>query len=311
MNEMTVVTGADGLLGANLLLVAHRLGYEVAGITHRRILSIPGVAGFQVDLTDRDATHDVITTLAPKAIIHCAAATNVDWCEDHPQEAKKINSEASASLAAMACQLKAQFIYISTDSVFDGKRSCYGEDDEPTPVNCYAQSKLLGEKAVLHANPSALIARVNIYGWNAQKKQSLAEWFLDRLRAGEEVLGFTDVFFTPILVNDLSEKILAMLKQNLSGIYHVTGSEKVSKYEFARRVAAVFGLDPAKIRPTQRTHAGLRAPRPADVSLDTRKVSAALGRAMPNVDEGLRRFRALQESGYVSELKSYLRSAAG
>jgi dTDP-4-dehydrorhamnose reductase len=303
---MLLVTGASGLLGANLLLTARRLGYETAGITNRHMLRIPGVAVLSADLTDEAGSRQLISELKPTTIIHCAAATNVDWCEDNLQEAKRINVDASRWLAEMACQLKARFVYISTDSVFDGGRGDYREEDEPAPVNWYAQSKLMGERAVLGSNPTALVARVNIYGWNVQNKQSLAEWALERLRAGDLVRGFTDVFFSPILVNDLSEQLLAMVQQKLTGTYHVTGSERVNKYEFARRIATVFGFDPTQVRPTQLSQAGLRARRPLDISLNTQKISAALGHAMPNVDAGLRKFRDLQDSGYVDEIKSYL-----
>ena len=306
VQRMLVVTGASGLLGANFLLTASRLGYETAGIAYRHKLRMPGVAILSADLTDEAATRKLISELKPTSIIHCAAATNVDWCEENPQEAAKINVDASRWLAEIAGERKAHFVYISTDSVFDGERGDYREEDEPAPVNWYAQSKLLGERAVLESNPAALMARVNIYGWNAQNKLSLAEWILERLRAGDVVPGFTDVFFSPILANDLSEQLLAMLQTKLTGTYHLTGSERVSKYEFARRIAAIFGFDPTLVRPIQISQAGLRARRPLDISLNTLKVSAALAHAMPNVDAGLRRFRVLRDSGYVDEIKSYL-----
>src|ERR1700730_1200162 len=130
---MLVVTGASGLLGANLLLTASRWGYEVAGITHRHRLRVPGVTVLPADLTDEAATRELILGLNPTSIIHCAAATNVDWCEEHPRAAEDINVSASGLLAEMAGQLKAQFVYLSTDSVFDGKRGDYREDDEPAP----------------------------------------------------------------------------------------------------------------------------------------------------------------------------------
>jgi dTDP-4-dehydrorhamnose reductase len=195
VHRMLVVTGASGLLGANLLLTASRLGYEGAGITHRHMLRIPGVTVLSANLADEAVARKLISELKPTSIIHCAAATNVDWCEDHPQEAERINVDASRWLAEIACQLQAHFVYISTDSVFDGERGDYREEDEPAPVNVYAQTKLLGERAVLGINPAALVARVNIYGWNVQNKLSLAEWILAQLRAGEVVPGFTDVFF--------------------------------------------------------------------------------------------------------------------
>ena len=99
---------------------------------------------------------------------------------------------------------------------------------------------------------------------------------------------------------------MSMLDRQLSGLYHVVGAERISKYEFARRVAMVFGFEPERVVPTRVVDASLRAARPLDVSLNTEKVRLALGRAMPDVDSGLRRFRALQQSGYSQQLRSYL-----
>ncbi len=251
----------------------------------------------------------MLTSLQPTHIVHCAAATNVDWCEDHPNEASAINSEAPAFLARLAQELKSHFVYISTDAVFDGKQGNYSETDTPAPVNVYGETKLHGEQQVLQGSPLPLAIRVNIYGWNAQPKLSLAEWILSRLDSGKTVPGFTDVHFTPLLVNDLAELLLAMLDRGLSGLYHVVGSERVSKFEFARRVALVFGFDPEQVIPAQVAKAGLRAARPSDLSLSTRKISGALDRSMPDVESGLRRFRALRDAGYPQQLKGYMTGA--
>src|SRR5206468_3889008 len=109
------------------------------------------------------------------------------------------------------------------DSVFDGRRGKYSETDQPAPLNVYARSKWQAEQKVAERYPAAVIARVNIYGWNAQEKLSLAEWFLRRFAEAEYVPGFTDVIFCPILVNDLASVLLQMLERGLNGLYHVTG----------------------------------------------------------------------------------------
>jgi dTDP-4-dehydrorhamnose reductase len=109
-----------------------------------------------------------------------------------------------------------------------------------------------------------------------------------------------------MLVNDFAEVLMSMLDRQLSGLYHVVGAERISKYEFARRVAMAFGFKPERVVPTRVVDASLRAARPLDVSLNTQKVGCALGRAMPDVDSGLRRFRALQQSGYAQRLRRYL-----
>jgi dTDP-4-dehydrorhamnose reductase len=302
---MIVVTGASGLLGVSVVTLARDLGREVIGICHRNLLRVPGARICGVDLTDRKAVRAFFAPLRPASIIHCAAATNVDWCEDHPEEADQVNVQASSFLAEIAQELNARFVYISTDSVFDGKRGNYSETDPPAPLSVYANSKWRGEREVLRRHSSPLIVRVIIYGWSAQSKPSFAEWILDEIAAGRQVHGFSDVYFCPLLANDLAEVLLTMLDGGLSGIYHAAGSERISKYDFAKRVAMTFDLGTDCVAPVSIFAARLRAPRPVDPSLNTQKIRAALGRSMPDVDAGLRRFRELSESGYSGRIKGF------
>jgi dTDP-4-dehydrorhamnose reductase len=216
-----------------------------------------------------------------------------------------VNVEMSGRLAALAAQTGAQFVYISSDSVFDGVRGSYAEEDQVKPVNAYARSKLDGETAV-----RALVVRTNIYGWNMQPKTGLAEWILSQLESGSEVPGFQDVIFCPILVNDLGDAILEMLERKLSGLYHVAGSEPCSKYEFALHLAGTFGLDKALVRPSSIEQSTLQAPRPKNTSLRTARIHRALGRAMPSLDAGLLRFKALRDSGFVARLRQSGREEA-
>jgi dTDP-4-dehydrorhamnose reductase len=307
---MIVVTGASGLLGASVLLHARSLGLQVVGLYHGHPLQVPGTTMRRMNLIDFPATRELLLGLKPEAIIHCAAATNVDWCEAHPVETEKVNVGASSLLAEVARDLRAQLIYVSTDAVFDGRQGNYSETDQPLPLNLYGRSKLLGEREVLERQVSALIVRVNIYGWNAQEKLSLGEWFLRHLREQEHVPGFTDVTFCPMLVNDLAVVLLQMLDRRLSGLYHVSGAEKISKYEFGRRVATTFGLDPGKVVPTKVSEANLKACRPLDISLNTEKIHRAMGFEMPGIEAGLNRFRALYDDGYPQQLRNYLTGAA-
>jgi dTDP-4-dehydrorhamnose reductase len=303
---MILVTGASGLLGAGVVALAREQGREVVGLYHRHPVNLPGATLLAVALTDKSEVHRIFQELKPESVIHCAAATNVDWCQEHPESAHEINVVASATIAQITSRIGARLLHISTDSVFDGARGHYAETDHPAPLNVYARTKLQAEYAVFESNPSAAVARINLYGWNAQNKQSLAEWILGQLGAGQVVLGFCDAVFCPILANDLAEVLLAMVDHNLGGLYHVAGSEPVSKYEFARRVALRFGFDPERVVATRIAESQLKAPRPRDTSLNTEKICAALGRAMPDVDSGLRRFAQLQSSGYVERLRGHL-----
>jgi dTDP-4-dehydrorhamnose reductase len=303
---MILVTGASGLLGASLVSLAHEQGREVVGLYHRHPVRMDGVKMLAADLTDQAETSRLFRELKPSSVVHCAAATDVDWCEEHPEEAQRVNASVTASIAGISSQSGVHLLYISTDSVFDGERGNYAETDTPAPVNEYAKTKLQGEEEVLRENPTASIARVNLYGWNVQNKDSLAEWILRQLTLGKVVPGFSDVFFCPLLANDLADTMLALLDQNLAGLYHVVGSEAVSKYEFARRVASTFGFDPGRVVPTRMADARLKARRPRNTSLNTKKISAALGHPTPDVEAGLRSFARLRASGYADRIKSCL-----
>jgi dTDP-4-dehydrorhamnose reductase len=303
---MILVTGASGLLGASVAFLAREQGRKLVGLYHRHPLHMDGVQSLGADLSDPVETRRIFLEVKPSIVVHCAAATNVDWCEEHPEEAHRINVTMPAAIAEMAAQSDTRLIYVSTDSVFDGERGDYTETDTPAPVNVYANTKLQGEREVLRRNPTASIARVSLYGWNAQNKESLAEWILKQLTLGNIVPGFADVYFCPVLANDVAEILFALLDQKLTGVYHIVGSERVSKCEFARRVASTFGFDPRQVVPSLLADAKLKARRPQDTSLNTGKICGALGRPMPDVEAGLRRFARLRENGYVDRIKSHL-----
>jgi len=287
---MILITGASGLLGANLMAVAREQGRDVVGLYHRHAFYLPGMRLVSADLTDQRQIAAIFDQFEPDLVIHCAAATHVDWCEANRAAAHTINCEVPGILARVTAQTRAQMLYISTDAVFDGSRGDYAESDSPTPLNVYAQTKLQGEMRVLEQNPRAAIARVNLYGRGGQTKRSLVEWILDRLALGEVVPAFTDVVFCPISANDLAHILLAMVDRKLSGLYHAVGSEPISKYQFAKRVALAFAFDPRHVVPVLLADAKLAAPRPLNTSLSTMKIRAALEHPMPDVDSGLRNF---------------------
>jgi dTDP-4-dehydrorhamnose reductase len=291
-------------LGANLVLELADRGHAVTALYGRHSISAAGVRSIVCDLADGPAPTRLLLASTPALVIHCAAATNVDWCESHPEECMLINAQAAGALAAGARSAGARFVYISTDAVFDGVSGGYREADPVTPSNWYARSKAAGEAAVLGEMPEALVLRVNIYGWNLQPKSSLAEWVLSRLQSAQTVPGFTDTTFAPVLVNDLAEWILRLVELDRSGIYHVASSDWCSKYQFAREIAAVFQLDASLVLESRLDASSLSAPRSRNTWLRADKLAADLGHAMPTVREGLERFRALRDNGFFRRLKA-------
>jgi dTDP-4-dehydrorhamnose reductase len=297
LSGSTLVTGAGGLLGANLTRTLLDSGKQAVALCHRHMLQVSGVRVLQADLTDRSATLELVTGVRPAWVVHCAALTHVDWCEEHPADAHRINVTMARHVAQAAHQVGARLLYISTDSVFDGCRGSYAEEDSTAPINEYARSKLRGEEAVLDELPDSLIVRTNIYGWNVQQKKSLSEWMLSQLMSGQPFPGFQDVIFNPLLANDLGQLLIEMMERQLRGVYHVASAEACSKYQFGVQLAEVFGLDRRLVRPASIDDCPLRAPRPKNSSLRTDRITRALGRPMPGLLAGLERLHSLRCRG--------------
>jgi dTDP-4-dehydrorhamnose reductase len=308
--ERLLITGASGLLGANLLLTA-RASHQLIAVSHRHRLHLDGAKCIQADLAQPETARELIRMHRPQAIVHCAALTDVDVCEEHPDRAERLNAEAPGWLAEACAATGTRLIHISTDAVFDGERGNYSEGDVPRPVNAYGASKLRGEQAVLSANPSALVIRTNIFGWNSQPKLSLSEWFLDRLRRGERCTGFTDVSVSPLAADDLAARILQLLSMPVTGVLHVAGGEAITKYEFGRRVADAFGLSPDLVVPGSVDASPLRARRPHRLTLDVGSAETALGAPLPRLEPSLRRWREQERDGTLDRLRGLIVQPAG
>jgi dTDP-4-dehydrorhamnose reductase len=292
-----LVTGASGLLGLNLALEASQQ-YEVYGSVNRNVLRTKVFTVIQSDLTTPGAPEGLIDEHRPDWVINCAALANVDLCEAEPELAKQLNSELPEKLANYVARGGARLVHVSTDAVFDGKRGEYTEQDEPNPLSQYARTKLMGEQAVLDANPEAIVARVNLFGWSLSGERSLAEWFFNNLSAGNSIMGFTDVYFCPLLVNDLAKLLLRMLENGMQGLYHVVSSECSSKYDFGVRLARVFELDESLIKPALVAKSGLKAARSPNLTLKADKLKKALGKKTPDLSSGLKHFYTQYTNGY-------------
>jgi len=298
-----LITGASGLLGLNLALeTTHR--HTVFGTVHRHALKTSPFTVIQTNLLAPGAVERLLEQTQPDWVIHCAALANLDACETDPLLAKQLNTELPHTLASLVARGGARLLHVSTDSVFDGLRGNYSEEDAPSPVGVYTRTKLEGELAVAKADPTAIVARVNLFGWSLTGKRSLAEFFFNNLSQGKQVMGFTDVFFCPLLANHLADIFVHMLEKNLSGLYHVVSPEGLSKYEFGLRLARRFNLDSSLINPTSVYDSGLKASRSPNLTLRCDKLTRTLGEPIPRLSTGLDRLYTLYQQGYPQMLRS-------
>jgi dTDP-4-dehydrorhamnose reductase len=194
-------------------------------------------------------------------------------------------------------------VHISTDAVFDGQAGNYKEADQPNPLSTYARTKLAGEQLVTRENPEALIARINIFGWSLNGQRSLAEWFFNNLSMKQKVNGFTDVYFCPLLVNDLAKILLKSITIRLAGIYHMVSSECLSKYEFGLRLARHFSLNENLVTPISWKDGGLVGSRSPNLRVNVEKLTRQIGELPPSVDTGLSRYHQLFLEGYPQHLQ--------
>jgi dTDP-4-dehydrorhamnose reductase len=243
-------------------------------------------------------------------LIHCAALADLDACEADPDMARRLNASLPGALAAACKPRGMKMVHISTDSVFDGTRtSPYTEADEPNPIGVYSASKLAGERAVLDANPDALVARVNFYGFSLSGRRSIAEFFVNNLSTGKPVKGFTDVTFCPTFVGDMASLLLAMLEKGLHGLYHTVGADCMSKYDFGVAVARRFGWNETLISPESVDRSGLTARRAHNLCLSVHKLSTDLGTPVPTFSTGLEKFYTQVQQGYPQKIRSYTQEA--
>src|SRR5690349_9787830 len=299
-----LITGVSGLLGINLATETMN-EQDIIGIDRGKLVNAP----FQViqeDLGDLTSIEPLLDAVRPAWLINCAALADLDACEDRPDQAKILNTELPAALAKACKKRGISLVHISTDAVFDGQKSgFYTEQDETNPVNVYARTKLEGEQAVAAENPSAIIARVNFYGWSLSGRRSLAEFFHNNLTNNKSMSGFTDAIFCPMLVNDTARILVKMLKQGLTGLYHLVGPQSMSKYQFGVEVARRFNLKEGGISPRSIHTSNLSAKRSHNLSLSTNKLSTVLGEPMPEFSAGLDEFYTQFQQGYPQKIRSY------
>jgi dTDP-4-dehydrorhamnose reductase len=281
-----LVTGGSGFLAINWAC-AIRDSWEVLLATHRHRVVLDSVSAIPLSLDDVEALERELNRIRPSLIIHTAGLTDVDRCEADPAASHAANAVLARNVAQSAANQSVRLVHISTDHLFTGDRPMVSETENVHPINEYARSKRLAEQYVLATCPNALIVRTNFFGWGHANRRSFSDWVIYSLRAGETISVFDDVYFSPILADGLVRWAHELVARGASGIYNICGDERMSKYEFAMRLAAQFKLPPKLIRKASVKDAALRAPRPCDMSLDNTKASHATARVARTLEADL------------------------
>jgi dTDP-4-dehydrorhamnose reductase len=291
MTELLVIGG--GLLG-HAVASASRKSLRTAVTYNTHPQQVEGCETYQMDIT---GSVDLIRSLKPQYIVLTAAMTNVDGCEADRIAAWKANAFGPKNVALAARDIGAKLIYVSTDYVFDGERGMYREDDPPSPINYYGESKLAGESAILQTLDDYVIARTSVlYGWNPVRL-NFVTWAVQELKSGNKINIVNDQYNSPTLSSNLAEMILSL--RNETGVFHTAGSERINRYDFSLKIARAFRLDESLVIPITSDALSWKARRPKDSSLDVSLISRF---SKPlNVGGGLKSMVKMAEQGMVTQ----------
>ena len=270
------VTGAGGLIGSQFVRLAPTLAPH---------WSVRGLGRADLDLRDAKAIRHRFSQERPAAIIHCAAMSKTPACQADPALARQINVEATALLAELAAETP--FIFLSTDLVFDGRLGNYDEAAAPNPLNVYAETKAQAEQVILR-NPHHTVIRTSLNGGvSPTGDRGFNEETRNALRSGRTLNLYTDEFRSPIAALVTARAILELLQRGAAGLFHIAGSERLSRWEIGQRLVARWGEGASQLRAgSLRDHTGpARAP---DTTLDCAKARALLSFPLPKFSEWLR-----------------------
>ena len=297
--KRVLVTGAGGMLGTALMQVLPRR-FDVFGFSSRAEAPVPTHGQWvTVDILDGDELKKTAYRLKPDVIVHAASSVNVNECQQE-SERKRIHAlhvGLTENLVEVAREVRAQIIYTSTESVYDGtKDGLYVEGDATNPLNYYAQTKLEGEGPVLGYD-RGLVLRSNILGWRTDNFLSFGEWVIQGLEKRERRTMFTDVTFSPLSTHGLADTISDCIAIELTGLYHAGGADLVSKYDLAVKIASQLGLAHDMLVPVQLAEVKMGAPRPKNTGIDSSKLAAILGKPRPSLDVSIERLFSERAAG--------------
>jgi len=288
-----LITGGSGFLGWNLCQyfkdTHHILG--TFGLNRPEDSTTELV---HLDIRDEAEVYRICESFTPDIIIHTVAIASPAECMNNMDRAWEVNVSGTGNISKAAAREKARLIFISTDRVFSGEKGEYIETDSTVPRGQYGRTKLAGEEIVRKIATDYIVLRLPLmYGPPSPFHSSFLEFMLDGFINGGTLELFQDQFRTPLYSEDAGRGIELLLDNpQLTGIYHLGGSERINRSDFGYRMAEIFGFDPSVIRPALMAKKTGIPPTPFDASLNSDKFFRATGFRGRDVTEGLKSLKS-------------------
>ena len=290
MKKKILIFGGTGTLGSNfviklkdnynLFLNFHKTKFFVDKIKYLKIID---------NKIDENKIKESILKIKPNIIINFAAETNIDFCEKNPKISNKINLILPKVLSKICKEFNIKFIHISTDQFYKIRKKFKTERDKTSNLNIYSKHKLAAEKIILKSNKKNVVIRTNFFGHSLYEEKSLNQ-FIKKIKQRKKLYLFNDYYFTPIYSFILIDIIKKIIIKNISGLFNIVGNNRLSKYEFARKIADIINIKNPNFELSKLKDGKLFAKRNNDLSLSNNKIKKVLNIKIPNIDQQLKDF---------------------
>lgn len=288
-----LITGSNGLLGQKLVKLLLDQGVDFVATargTNRIDYLSTRFEYCELDITNQDQVNEVIGNYQPNAVIHTAAMTNVDQCEQEQAGCRKLNVDAVKYLIEACERHDAHFIHLSTDFIFDGENGPYKEDDIANPISFYGQSKLDAEEIIKEAKCKwAILRTVLVYGITpGMSRSNIILWVKENLENGKPLKIVDDQWRTPTLAEDLAMGCFLTAKKGATGVFNISGGEMLTPFDMAKKTAEYFNLDFSLVTKVDASTFSQLAKRPPKTGFILDKAKEVLGYQPHTFEEGIK-----------------------
>ena len=290
---MILITGSNGLLGQKLVkhLTKNNIPFIAPSKGNNRTPDCMDALYYPMDICSPDDIKSIFNRFIPRHVIHTAAMTNVDECEEFPLECEKLNVEATQLLFEAAQKIGAHFQLLSTDFVFDGLKGNYSERDVPNPLSVYARSKVSAENLVLTSSylKFSIVRTIILYGKaNNLSRSNIVCWAKEALSKGQPLSIIDDQFRAPTWADDLAWACVSICNLQKTGIYHISGPETMSIYDLVLRIAKFYSFSTEFLTKTDSLSLNQKAKRPPKTGFDLQKAQSELSYKPKTLEETLK-----------------------
>ena len=281
-----LVTGSAGLVGTQIVRDLVNNNIQVYSCYNQTKPELGIIT--HLDLTKKDDIVNTMNRIKPDVVIHLGAMTDVELCETETELAKKINTDATEILALESEKYNTFFVYMSTDYVFDGKVGMKKENDKTNPINFYGKSKLDGERVFKKITTPNVIVRTSTPFGIHSKKISFPIWVKKNLELKKEISVVVNQYTSPSYVPNISKMIIEIMERKITGIIHLAGATKISRYDFAVQISKIINVNKQFLKLTKMDQMDWKAQRPADSSLSVSKANKILKNKPEKIEDSLK-----------------------